>query len=385
MELLTALLTGFFAWLWLLHFQRGRRTRAREAAGQLLLEVKVAERVVRRWRWARLIGVAFLLISAGMPIAMYFLLLHAPRPSMCPYPLRLMFYSFTIFVEIAVYFSILLLVAIPMTRSRIAFEIREHGVLYIFGQLRFVPWSGISECRWFRAKTRWRRWSRWGQPPAYKRSCITVVEERIADGQKDAVTAHLSRFAPVYDHVGTLLAGPSEADASARAKLPTANASRFLLQFDLQSLLLLMVVVSCAASCYGVHLRRLQPQWEAVAHLKAAFQPSITDIAGVPVMLDFSKCAVKPTDGDLAYLEPLSELTSLDLSDAPVSDAGLKHLAELTRLDYVNLKGTKVTSKAAAELSRSLPDTEVFFGPANRSYFYGPSCRPKPKAAAGRK
>lgn len=381
MELLTALLTGFFAWLWLLHFQRGRRTRAREAAGGLLLEVKVAPRIARDLRWRRFAAIAILLVNAILIAVLHHW--HAARPSMFPDVLRLATYDFTVFFGIAAYVGVLLLLAIPATCLHTAFEVREQGILSILAQLRFVPWSGISECRWFRVKTRWRRWSGWGQPPPYKRSCLNVVEDRIAAGQKDAITAHLSRFAPVYDN-GTLLAGPSEADAAARAALPAASPSRFLLQFELQSLLLLMVVVSCGASCYGVHLRRLQPQWEAVAHLRAAFQPSITDFGGVPVMIDFSKCAVKPTDGDLAYVEPLSELTTLDLSDARITDAGLTHLVGLKRLNHVILKGTKVTSRAAANLSRAIPDADIFFGPPNRAYFYGPSCRPGPPPAGGK-
>ena len=80
--------------------------------------------------------------------------------------------------------------------------------------------------------------------------------------------------------------------------------------------MLFVVVASCLASCYGMHYRRLQPQREAVAKL-AALNPSVTEFNGVVVMLDFSKCSKKPTDADLAWLEPLEDLSSLDVSGRP--------------------------------------------------------------------
>jgi hypothetical protein len=384
MELFTALLTGFFAWLWLFHFQRGRRTRAREAAGLLLMEVKVAPRVLRTLRWTKFWLVVIVLINPGAKIAMLYYM-HASHPSTFPNILRLLPYSFSNYLAAAGYLAICLLIFLPTTPSRIAFEIRELGILHVAGAVRFLPWKGIEQCRWFRAKTRLGRWFGWGQPRAYKRSCFTAVEERIADGQKAAVTAELSRFAPVYDCGGALLAEPSEADVAARAVLPSAEPSRFLLQFDLQSLMLLVVVVSCGASCYGIHLRRLQPQWDAFAHFQS-FQPSITDWSGMPVGLDFSKCANKPTNSDLAHLEPLEELRSLDLSGAPITDAGLVHLTKLKRLDYITLTDTAVTAQGAAELSRALPEADIFFGRTGGGRrFFGPSHRPGAKAGTGGK
>jgi hypothetical protein len=373
MELFTALLTGFFFWLWLFHLQRGRRARAREAAGPLLLEVRVARRLVCRLRWVTLVLIVYLLAVPAMNIGFLYHM-HASNPSF-PDLLRISSYSFTTFVAIAGYFWIFLLVALPLTSPKVAFEMREHGILLGMGWLKFVPWSRITECRWFLAKTRLARWLLWGVPKPYKHSRFTIVERRIATEQKDHVTAVLAHFAPVYDHDGTLLARPSEADVAAQAARPVQDRSRFMFQFDLQSLMLLVVVVSCGASCYGIHLRRLEPQLEAIAHLRA-FQSSVDDFDGVPWRLDFSKCAVKPTDSDLVYLEPLSELSMLDLSGAPVTDAGLVHLMGLKRLDFITLKDTAVTSKGAAELNRSLPNADIFYGPGNRREWFGPANRP---------
>ena len=305
----------------------------------------------RRLRWLKWVLIAFLLIDPAIHIT-FFYYMFASFGLMLPDVLRISSYSFTTFVVIAEYVSILLLILVPINCLNIAFEMREHGVLLGMGRLKFVPWSGITECRWFVARTKVARWLRWGVPKPYKRSRFTIAERRIATEQKDGVTAVLARFAPVYDHDGALLARPSEADVAARAARPVQDRSRFMFQFDLQSLMLLVVVVSCVASCYGIHLRRLEPQIEAIAHLRA-FQPSVDDFDGVPWRLDFSKCAVKPTDSDLAYLEPLSELSMLDLSGSPITDAGLAHLMGLKRLDSITLKDTAVTSKGAAELSRA--------------------------------
>ena len=55
MELLSALLTGFFFWLWQFNSWRNRRARARETAGALLLQVNAARRIILANRWMRII------------------------------------------------------------------------------------------------------------------------------------------------------------------------------------------------------------------------------------------------------------------------------------------------------------------------------------------
>ena len=75
--------------------------------------------------------------------------------------------------------------------------------------------------------------------------------------------------------------------------------------------------------------------------------------------LDFSSCANKPTDDDLVYLEPLSELAILDLSGAPITDAGLAHLKGLKNLRHLNLTNTGVTDRGMADLRRALPDANI--------------------------
>jgi len=363
MELFCALLAGFFFWLWAFHLQRSRRARAREVAGPLLLQVKSAASIRRTFFWMRWIGVILIVATVAMKVAI--LLWLAAKSPMMPNLVSIGSYSFAPFFAIAAYFAILLSLAVPAGRFDIALEIREHGILQGYQLIKFTPWNKIAECRWFSPKTFWGVSLCWWMPKPFKRSRWTIVEKRIAADQKDAVTATLARFAPVYNYHGDLLAEPNEADLAARTARPALQCDRFAWQFNLQSLLLLVVAVSCAASCYGIHYRRLQPYREAVARL-SAFQPVIQSIADVPIMLDFSKCTNKPADGDLVYLEPLGELWMLDLSGAAVTDAGIGHLKGLRRLTSIWLTDTQVTSKGAEELHRALPNAAISYGPSKK-------------------
>ena len=129
----------------------------------------------------------------------------------------------------------------------------------------------------------------------YNRFRLTVNERRIAAGQKAAATAVLARFVQVYDDDGTLLAGPTADGACDAAARPAPQRSRVWLQFDLRSLLLLAVVVSCAASCYGIHCRRVLPQTRAAAQL-GEFVATVTILA-TSRMTWISPSAPKKPDG----------------------------------------------------------------------------------------
>jgi hypothetical protein len=224
---------------------------------------------------------------------------------------------------------------------RSGLEVREYGLL--FGWVWFVPWSDVVDCKWSRRKrlriqTRFRTQVSW------------LVRE-----PSEAITEVIGRFVPVYDAKGALLAGPAEERRTAEAA-PSGVSRRYLMQFDLKCLLLLTVAVACAASCYAVRCRRLKPHWDAVArHADAiarlkALGPQMKRIGDGVWGLDFSGCKNKPTDDDLAHLEPLAELASIDLCGAPVSDAGLMHLRQLKKLIWIDLMDTKVTDAGLAHL-----------------------------------
>jgi len=365
MELLSALLTGFFYWLWQFNSWRNRRARARETAGALLLQVNAARRSILANRWGRIIVSLILLGLVVMQLAVLRMVQSSAFGSSI---------SLVLYFSIAILFSSVLLLASPLSGREIALEVRENGILQGNPGLKFAPWNEIAECRWFLAATKFGLYLCYRIPKPHARSRFTIVENKIAPGQKDGVTAVLARFAPVYDRDGTLLAKPDEAESAARAAKPGQRRSRYVFQFDLQSLMLLFVVVSCAASCYGIHYRRLRPHREAVAKLET-FGPQTRYIGDAVWCLDFSKCKNKPSDSDLVYLEPLGELWQLDLSGAPISDAALTHLKGLERLSYIVLTDTRVTSKGAEELQRELPKASII---------YGPSAAPRAASSGGR-
>ena len=69
---------------------------------------------------------------------------------------------------------------------------------------------------------------------------------------------------------------------------------------------------------------------------------------GEVVKVDFSNKPVN--DGDLASLEVLRELRTLNLRGSPITDAGLKHLEGLTQLRDLDLSSTKVTDNGLERL-----------------------------------
>jgi hypothetical protein len=124
----------------------------------------------------------------------------------------------------------------------------------------------------------------------------------------------------------------------------------------------LMVVISCAASCYGMHYRSLQPQREAIAQL-AVFRPTVDQLGDEVRSVDFTACKVKPGNSDLIHLGRLPNLESLCLDGSPISDAGLQHLYPLKTLTRVSLSNTQVTQKGVDDLKHALPAATIRWSP----------------------
>jgi hypothetical protein len=360
MELFCALLTGFFLWLFMFHLFRKRHARVCEEAGPLLLEVKVMLRLLRLTRWSRWISSFTIFGGTAMIVGQaYYVGRVVTRLS--PNFFAMASYEFVPYLAIAGWSAVLLITAMPPVAFGYALEIRERGI--IFGNAnRCRLWSEITCCRWFVVKksrsvlrASWTPWS-------FRGRCLTIRERNIAAGQKEAITAAIGRFVQVYDDDETLLAGPSPEELAAR---PVVQRTRFWLQFDMQSLFLLVVVVSCAASCYAIHCRRLLPQQRAVGQLET-FRPAIDFFGNVPFAVDFSKCGTKPSDDDLACLESLDQLTSVNLSGSPISDVGIEHLKGLRYLNFIDCEDTKVTAKGAEELHRALPKAFISYGSAKK-------------------
>ncbi len=267
------------------------------------------------------------------------------------------------------------LFAMLIAGANASMELRERGILFGPQTFKFASWNEVAEWRWFQPKSILGIAMCWGIPRFRKNTRLTLVENSIAPGQKEAVTAIVGRFIAVYDRDATLLAKPEETVMPA-TPATTSRRSRFLHQFDLQSLLLLVVVVGCFAGLYGIHYRRVQPQHAAMNRL-AAFAPVADAVNGVPWGLNFSNCVKKPTDDDLALLKPLTDLCLLDLSGSPITDAGLKHLEGLKYLAYITLTDTAVTADGAARLQQTLPNASISYGPAKSPHVVS-SAKPSP-------
>lgn len=64
-------------------------------------------------------------------------------------------------------------------------------------------------------------------------------------------------------------------------------------------------------------------------------------------------------DGALVYLRYFPNLRELSLDGSEVTDAGLRHLYSLSRLESLDLKDTKVSAGAAANLRKMLPNCKI--------------------------
>lgn len=368
MGLLTALLAGFFWWLLGFRLWRSRRRRACETAGPLLLAVKAPRSLVITARIARAFaGLSALAVLVAVGWVFPAMLERLPFPI----PTRAVF-LWDIYAGFLL--AGLLTVVVPMGRHAFLIEIREFGILRGFAMAAFTPWNEISEVRWFSVRRVFGVCLCWGIPRLCVHSRLTIVEHRIAPEQKETMTAVLGRFVPVFDHDGTLLATPAQAGERTIVRSSWWARNRWRFQYDLQSLLLLAVVVSCLASCYGIHNRRLLPERQAIAHF-ASLGAQITDLWGTPLAIDFSMCPTKPTDADMVYFEPFEKLWMLDLSGAPITDAGIEHLKRFRRLGSVDLTDTAVTTKGAEELGRALPQADIFYGPRKKPLAAGAARR----------
>ncbi|MEZ6125230.1 MAG: protein kinase [Planctomycetaceae bacterium] len=68
------------------------------------------------------------------------------------------------------------------------------------------------------------------------------------------------------------------------------------------------------------------------------------------------------TDLGLVHLRKLTNLKTLSLTLAPVTDAGTSHLVAVYSLQQLLIQGTQISSRAVAEIQRQLPTCRVYGG-----------------------
>jgi hypothetical protein len=356
MELSCALLTGFFWWLFLYHWHHSKLARARDVAGPLLIEIRAPESVVRKARWqCRFYFARFL------PLLVVWWIFSALSDKSLPLDFL-----------VAVLTCALLHTVFPPYRTDASLELRAKGVLRREQiedgrplELTFTPWEEISQCNWY------------GRMPEYclHTKHLALETAGLLPDEIAAVTAVAGRFVPVYDSKGKPLAEPESRKTRTEADSRTESGGSLKFQFDLKSLFLLTLVVSCAASCWGIHSRRPRPQ-EILAAKLSKFHPQIHCHGDDVYRVDFTTCAVKPGDDDLKRLQEL-ELTVLDLDGSPISDAGLQYLYEIRTLREVSLLNTKVTQTGVEELKQHLLNADIRWSATPLPHYCSPAAKEK--------
>jgi hypothetical protein len=271
--------------------------------------------------------------------------------------------SFLFYFSVAIQTLLMLQFLFPMG-ARTAIEVRKHGLLLYtataVGNIPaiIIPWDRITSCKWSR--------QHFSDPHI---GYVLLPERLVSPNDYAAVTAAIARFVPVFEHCETLLAEPKPDEFENQKQHTIEILSWF--QFDLQTMFILMVVVACLANCYSLGYRTMHPQNMAVKKWERAFQPSINrhGMDGDVKSLDFSASTPKPTDADLADLIVCSELTSLNLTDTPVTDAILENIQKLKQLSRIQLVGTAVTDAGVQRLHEALPAADIRYGPSNNSKF----------------
>lgn len=342
MTFFCALLTGFFLWLFLFHWHYAALARARAMAGAPLLDVTpVVGSAGTAFPWrARSI---YIIIALSVFAWLADVLLPSCRAD----------------VIITCITAGFLELAFPPVWKKAPLELRERGVVRRNqshesppGTIVFTPWEELAGCKWCEK-----------QPDRYYHARFLLLGQGdLSVEQTEAITVAVGRCVPVFDIDGKLLAEPDAAVRSHDALLPPQGGGRLRFQFSLQSLMLLTIVVSCAASCYGVHYRRALPQRKAVVQL-SKFKPLVYVSGDNVWLVNFSACAVKPSDDDLVQLARLPNLDDLNLDGAPITDAGLKHLYSLKKLTRIDLSNTKITRQGLDDLEKTLPNARVLCYP----------------------
>jgi hypothetical protein len=93
--------------------------------------------------------------------------------------------------------------------------------------------------------------------------------------------------------------------------------------------------------------------------LELFFASDFAHLKRMPAVRSLKVRGRRFTDDEIMILRELSQLTWLDLSWQPISDAQLKHLHKLTHLRYLDIYGTNVTRSGVLELEKALPDLEI--------------------------
>ena len=315
MELFLALLTGVLTGLLVGHFNRIGRRRVRERAGKLLCRVRL-----QRPTMAQMFCVLFATILMGIMVHMFV------KGRVYTY------YAPFILGWLGLLITLIVAFGLASTRD---LEIWEYGCL-LPRSFCLLTWHRMRYVKWMKPRGRICFMGR------LVRSTLSIDVAQMA-----AVTKILFSRVELLDQEGDVM-NPEMEYAYERSLLPKGG--QFPFQFDLRSLMLLVVVAAVASSWAGVHVQA-QRREEAVLRYLEPFDPVVRRRGDRVYKLDFSNSTTKPTDEAMSRIAELRYLEVLDLTESPVTDAGLVHLENLKNLRCLTITHNRATDEGLVRLA----------------------------------
>jgi hypothetical protein len=358
MEYLNATLAGLLLWLFILHCFLSARKRTKKYAGELFLEIEKPRRST-----IKKIGLFLMLVYPFLIYMFFFVFLVNSMMMPREFCILSIFCQLFIFIQ-STWNSFWFI-------FKTQFEFREHGLFIL---TKFYPWEKIRSCHF--SESRPTLTFKWGGMFGASLP-VKVPEER----KKDVLEFLASRVELQGDGIG-IVSSPANI-TSDRISRPPLKYSRF--QFDILTLLFLMVVVATFAGWYGVLLHRKEATVKQIAHFQEKYpgvdcseygkgitsliftkckndftDEDLAEIAACPRLhLLFFPQNASVTDAGLARLEGLTELDYLDLSGKGITDTGLIHLYGLKKMKSLSFYGTRVTSEGIEKLQKELPNATI--------------------------
>jgi Leucine Rich Repeat (LRR) protein len=324
METFAAVLTAFLFWAFVAHVTIGNRLATRETAGELLLKTTSMSRS------DMLAHISLGILAAIMLVNFAYIYIESVQ-SGYHMPSWLIFIS--AFVAFEIGWITIMRVVILQT------EFHRHGIVTPSrgGPFSFLPWSHILYCK------------------------------RLAPGRKLLIQAKDFNFQIKIDpkRIEQINAVLVQRVDTRDANGETINAERIpfefphepraikrrLLQFNIKTALLFMVVASSAFAWLGIHLRAGWREQEALTRLEE-FGVKVDYRNGRIISLDFSQGSGDLSDEDLSQLAAFKRLGRLNLSKMPITDAGLENINDLSGLTSLRLDDTKITDAGLAHIKR---------------------------------
>jgi Leucine-rich repeat (LRR) protein len=389
MELLCALLMGIFLWLCFISGIKSLRIGVREDAGLLLETVNCSNKInTLRNR---------LLICSCYVCYPFFLGLIIARNN----GTSVDWYAF---FQIVLWTWLLFGLApvIIQGHKQRFLQIRENGIVFThendhYQRYHFIPWRDINFCKWVPSEE------------------ILLIQKQngaldfhIAANHCKNTIETLGRFVDVRDQNDNIIPAPLDrplANAPNNTLKPKLSLKRPLFQFDLRTLLLLMMVFASGFSWYGIRYRHRGQIRNEIAKHEKKYGDVHYGFDGIDVMyLNFTFAQNKPGDDDLIeiqkfprlqwlyltnspisdagliHIESLSQLNQLDLTGTKITDSGLEILKRLNNLNFLSISATKITPKGAENLQRAMPHTGIIYATSSSTSSKSLSIPPPPTA-----